>query len=780
MLDEQAPSAATELRPAPGPDDGRSRARIGLARLRALPRPSALRVAVAALIEHDLDRGAGFCWMVVAFGCGAGLYLVLPQEPWFPALALAAAGLAALATIRRRAGHRAAVLSLAAAVAAGMLAGKIEAWRVAAPRLDRERTVVVTGWVAEAETTASGGTRMIVRVARMESRGRAIAEPPALIAATAQRGRDAGAAIGAGVTFMARLKPPDGPVLPGGYDFARRAYFDGRGAAGYVLGRVRAADAGPAPTTLVLKAAIADLRHRIAVRIRAALPGASGAIAAALTVGETRAIPAEANEALRASGLTHIISISGLHMTLVGGGVFAAVRYGLALVPVIALRRPVKKWAAVAAFAAVTFYLLLSGGGVATERSWVMFVVGLVAILADRPVVSQRNVAFAALALMAIEPHTVVEPSFLMSFLAVLALVSAWRGLSARPPDPASAEASGIVAELVRRGFGHVIGMAAASFVAGLATAPVVAAEFHRAAPYGMIANMIVLPIVGTVIMPFACLAMLAIPFGLEIVPLTVMGWGIDAMLAVARMVSAWPGGQGLIGRIHPASLPLAIAGILWFCLWTTPLRRLGLVALAAALAVAPFAARPDILVGQGGAPIAVRAADGRLAILDARANRFTTATWLAAGADPRSPTAARDLAGDWRCDPLGCAFRDGHPGRAPRILALVRDPRAFEEDCRLAAIVVTTLDAPPGCAASAVVIDRKTLARTGALTLDWPRPPASTGHRPSSEAEPGDRGDQYDHQPASALEPAGPTPPQATITASLPAGRRPWHAAGP
>lgn len=784
--------------------DGRAGTRIRPRRLAwtSAPPPALAALALAAeaardrladTLRRELDRGAGFAWAVVAFAAGAGLYLALPREPWLPALAVTAVATAVLAVGLRRRGRDAHAVVMAAMAAAGLLAGKLESDRVAAPRLDRERTVSITGWVEEAEASRTGGTRMTVRVTALETRGRDPPETPARIVATAAKGRDGGIAIGSGVTFLARLRPPDGPVLPGSYDFARRAWFDGRGAAGFVLGRVRPADLGAPPLDLALSAGIARFRHDVAERIRATLPGAAGAVAAALMVGEARAIPDDVNEALRTAGLSHVISISGLHMTLVGGTVLAVVRLILAAIPGLALRFPIRKWAAVAAFAAVTGYLLVSGGGVATNRSYVMFSVALLAVLTDRPAVGLRTVALSALLILAVQPHAVAEPSFLMSFLAVGALVAAYAGWRERPLDPAeralraaerSGAADGFATHLARLAGRYAAGLAVSSVVAGAATAPVVAAEFFRAAPYGLLANMIALPIIGTLVMPAALVTALAMPFGLEAWPLAVMGLGIDLMNGVAAWIAGLPGGAGLIGRIHPWSLPLAVAGILWTTLWSERWRWAGALPLAAALALAPWAVRPAVLVSADGETVAVRAADGRLAILGAAKARFTAAVWLAADADPRTAAEAGLDAG-WRCDPLGCAFdaairgadaakalpdaaepgvvdtdppaQTGTPsGAMPatrRIVAVVRDPLAFDEDCRLAAVVITRLAVPPGCAAAgAVVLDAGRLARTGTVTGTWTAP-------------------------ESLREGGAATAPPVAIAAALPAVARPWTA---
>ncbi|MDK9697710.1 MAG: ComEC/Rec2 family competence protein [Siculibacillus sp.] len=776
-------SDAEEARPVPldgvarppAPSLGRGLARItpaaGVAALRL--RAASLGEGFADAVRRDLDGGLALPGLVVVFACGIGLYFHFPSEPWPPAVT-AVAGLAVAGTwMRRRAGHPARLAATLAALLIGIAAASWETRRVAAPRLDHERTVTVEGRVVDLEGTAAGGLRLVVDVHRMEGRGLRPETTPTRITATlgARGGRPD---VGDGVRFKARLKPPEGPVMPGGYDFARRAWFEGRGAGGYVLGRVETIDLGPTPGFEGATRMIGSLRHAIAERVRASLPGESGTIAAALMVGEQRAIPESAAEPLRASGLTHIVSISGLHMGLVAGGVIVVARALLALFPVLALGFPIKKWAAAAAFVVATIYLLLSGNQVAALRSHLMLSVALLAVLVDRPAITMHTVAVAAAVILAFEPSAVMEPSFRMSFLAVIALVASYdvhRALSARRASPR--RETGVVGHVVGGGLRQIEGFAVSSLVAGLATAPVIAGTFFRAAPYSILANMAVLPVTGLVVMPSAIVAALAMPFGLEVWPLAVMGLGIEWMIAVGRWAAALPAGAGLLGEPHPAMMPFGMFAVLWLSALKSRIRLFGLVPAVVAVVLVFAGPRPDVLIGRHGTAVAVRGADGRLHVLGGRQERFDVGIWLAADRDPRPATTA-DLAEGWRCDPLGCVHRldvdamsavasgpmtDGSitagrrggervPGggeehsaapaaasravadasgtaRVPRVLeiAVVRDPRAFEEDCRRTAIVVTTLVAPPGCRAATTVFDRLDLARAGATTLDFTGP---------------------------------------------------------
>lgn len=747
--------------------------------------------------SEDLSQGAAAPLLAVVFAAGIALYFSLPREPWLPALAMAALTVAAIAIVRRRRGARALGSVTLAVLIAGALAAAISTHRVAAPRLDRERTVSVEGRVVDLDGTAKSGTRLGVAVATMEARGLDAATVPRLVSATLTA-HGSVPTLGETIAFKARLKPPEGPVLPGGYDFARRAWFEGRGASGYVLGRAHAVERGPPPLLDRLLAPIGDLRHAVADRVRADLPGGTGAIGAALMVGEQRAIPEAVADPLRASGLTHIVSISGLHMSLVAGGVMVALRLLFVALPGFSLQHAAKKWAAAIAIVAATVYLLMSGMQVAALRSHLMICVALLAVLVDRPAITMHTVAVAAMAILVVDPSSALEPSFQMSFLAVIALVASWDlwrlRVEARPPPRDDA---GPIAETLRSAWYHVEGLAFSSLIAGLATAPVIIGVFYRGAPYSIIANMVVLPVVGMVVMPAAVVAMLAMPFGLDHWPLAVMGLGIDYMVAVGRWASSLPGGSGLVGAPHALTLPLGVASVLWLSLWRSRIRLLGVVPGVLAMVLAAFGPRPDVLVGRHGSPVAVRGDDGRLHLLMEKTDRFDAAIWLAADADARA-LGDRTLAEGWRCDSFGCAFTrgPGADGGAGVVVAVVRDPRGFVEDCRRADVVVSRLAAPPGCAATATVIDRPRQAETGAVALTIGAAVATVG---PPVADPASRRDtlvdptaEVDDTPGLASDPgpgpisddtaapgerAEPRRPRrmVTLTASLPTPPRPW-----
>jgi competence protein ComEC len=182
-------------------------------------------------------------------------------------------------------------------------------------------------------------------------------------------------------------------------------------------------------------------------------------------------------------------------------------------------------------------------------------------------------------------------------------------------------------------------------------------------------------------------------------------------MVLIATWVAQLPGAVGRMPAFGTGPLLLATAGMLLLCLLKTPLRWSGAAVAAIAAVGAMRAPQPDILVADGARAFAARTAQGQLAILNLGKDAFTVREWLAADGDGRSP-GDDALSKGWTCDAAGCLARL-HGGSTVAVVLL---PDAFEEDCRRAAIVLTSRQAPPGCKAH--VIDRNVWTRTGALAL--------------------------------------------------------------
>ncbi|MBI5262024.1 MAG: ComEC family competence protein [Bradyrhizobium sp.] len=652
------------------------------------------------------EAGAGrlLPWVPVAFGSGIALYFAADHEPVLAVTVITAIALCVAAFLLRR--QRLFPLAvMIAAVAAGFATATFRAARVTHTVLSRPLYSVSLSGFVETRDIRERTDRFVLRVTHMEAgRGDLRLDRVRL---SVRKGT--APAVGSFVQLKARLLPPLAPVRPGSYDFGRDMYFQAIGASGFVMGAITTA-APPAERALTLRYAafMQGLRDAIDARIRATLEGDNRAIATALLTGRRDAISAPVNDAMFISGLGHVLSISGYHMAVVAGVVFFAVRALLALVPGLAVSAPIKKWSAAAALVAAGFYLLLSGAEVATQRSFFMTAVVLIAVMVDRRAITFRTLAVAALIVLAIAPEALVHPSFQMSFAATLGLVAL---VQVGMPRLFASPDHSTTARIALWGGREIVMLLLASLVAGLATTPYAAFHFHRVTPYGALANLAAMPVVSAMVMPAGLMGLVATPFGLDGVFWWLMGLGIDWMVAVARWVAALPGAVGRIAAFGIAPLIAASVGIILLGLLRTPLRWSGAAVLAFAVAWALQVKQPDVLVSADGHNVAVRGRDGRLHLMHTTKDAFLVKEWLAADADSRL-VGDSSLGAGVSCDDAGCVA----PMADGAFVALALRSEAVADDCSRAVLVVAARQVQPDCAAA--VVNRERMQRQGALAL--------------------------------------------------------------
>ncbi|MBR0964517.1 ComEC family competence protein [Bradyrhizobium diazoefficiens] len=643
-------------------------------------------------------------WVPVAFGGGVALYFSADHEPVLWVVATTAIALALGAGLLRRSALFAPAIIIAA-VAGGFAVATWNTARIAHPVLAKPLYSVALSGFVEARDIRERTDRFVLRVTAMEAQRSDVKLERVRLSVR----KGTAPEVGSFVQLKARLMPPLSPLRPGSYDFSRDMFFQGIGASGFVMGAIAASvppDAGG--LRLRYAAVMQGLRDAIDARIRATLDGDNRAIATALLTGRRDAITTPVNDAMFISGLGHVLSISGYHMAVVAGVVFFAVRALLALIPGLAAGFAIKKWSAAAALAAAAFYLMLSGAEVATQRSFFMTAVVLIAVMVDRRAITFRTLAVAALIVLAAAPEALVHPSFQMSFAATLGLVAL---VQVGMPNLFASPDHSATARIAMWGGREIAMLFLASLVAGLATTPYAAFHFHRVTPFGVLANLGAMPVVSALVMPAGLLGLLAAPFGLDGVFWWLMGIGIDWMVAVSRWVAALPGAVGHIPAFGIAPLIAASLGIILMGLLRTPLRWAGALVLAGAILWAMGVRQPDVLIAGDGQSVAVRGKDGQLHLIAQRKDAFLAKEWLAADADSRQAGSAA-LSEGVSCDEQGCVtpLADG------RIVALALRIDALADDCARAALVVTARPAPPDCAA--MVIDRRRLARQGALAL--------------------------------------------------------------
>jgi competence protein ComEC len=600
-------------------------------------------------------------------------------------------------------GRRALMLPLAAlaAVCAGVVFAGWRAARVDAPVLQRAFIGEIDGYVEEVDPRPQGA-RFVLRVAEMEKL--APRATPFRLRLTTRNPPNF--AAGDFIAAKARALPPAHAALPGGYDFARDAYFARIGGVGSLLGGAEKIDPpAPAPPGLRFFASVDRMRNILALRVFRAIGGDNGAIAAAMVTGKRDFLSDDARETIRRAGIFHIITISGVQMTLVAGIFFVGFRSALALVPPLALNYPIKKWAAALAIVAACGYALFTGSRVGSQRALYMTLILLGAVLADRPALTMRNLALAALVVALTEPEALLGASFQLSFAAVAALVAVYEHRQ-RTRRPARDQAP----EGWRRYFsGGLGGALVATFCATSATASFMAYDFHELSPYVLIGNPLTLAVIEFFAVPAALLGSALYPLGLDGPVWAWLGLGIEAIMRLARWIGAAPASNLPLPAFAPWSIVFLAFAVLSALLWRSlPLRLTALPLLALGLAGAMSGEKFDLAVPPAGDGAALREASGELAALGRHRNAFAAEQWLRADADARE---APDAAG--RCDRLGCTAI----ARNGAAVALVLEAEAFHEDCSRARIVISPLYAPRSCKAP-IVLDRAKLAETGAVTL--------------------------------------------------------------
>jgi competence protein ComEC len=666
-------------------------------------------------LEREIAERRPFLWLPAAAGAGVVLYLSADREPvlWLPALA--AVAFAALAWLARAKRGAFALFVALAALSAGFVAAGWKSARVAAPVLDRIRVTTVAGFIEQMDYRQQGA-RFVMRLASAE--GLSPEQMPRRIRLTDRYRPPAEA--GAFVKLKARLLPPARAALPGGYDFARDAYFAELGAVGNVLGKIEVASPpAPAGVGLSFYAAIDRMRNALAGRVYTLLGGERGAIAAAMVTGKRDYLDEATKEVIREAGIFHIITISGVQMTLVAAIFFIGLRRLLACSRTLALNYPIKKWAAAAAMLGAIFYDIATGSRVGTERALIMTCVMLSAVIFDRPSLTMRNLAIAALIVIALEPEAILGASFQLSFAAVAALVAVYEARIAsfaadRERTYVQANTSwrqrlrDFFAEHLRHGPGALL---FATFCATTATASFMAYDFHELSLYVLIGNPLTLAIIEFFAIPGALIGAVLYPLGLDSLVWQYVGLGIGLILWAARLIASAPGATVHLKTFAPYALIFLSLAVLSAVIWRTALLRATAIPLAI-IGLWGAARGPDydIAIAATGESAAVRMADGQLTVLGARPSAFLSEQWLRADADPRAPKAAQNGA---QCDAFGCTaqLQDG------RIVALLRTRDAFIEDCTRASLVIAPFPAPSGCGAT-TIIDRRRLDETGAVTL--------------------------------------------------------------
>lgn len=642
-------------------------------------------------------------WLPVWFGAGIALYFSLPAEPPNRLLFLTPVLLGLLPFIRRRGYTQTWAFLVLVMLAAGFNLAQIHTHQLATPMLkDEVEPIRIRGQLREISVLEKGARLTLDSVSALEP----ISQPLPPRIRVKLRGPAPPILSGDWVELRVGLLPPTGPLLPRGFDFARYFYFQGIGAVGYALPPVVRIDHELETTEAILPTfwvIVSNFRQNFSAYIRKQLAGDAGAIAAALVVGDQAGISEPVQDQMRTANLSHILSISGMHMVLVSGLVFFCIRFVLVALPATRHGRYNKQFAALVALLLSGGYLLISGLPDPAVRSYVMVVMVLVAILIHREVLPMRSLALAAMVILIWKPSSVLDPSFQLSFAATMLLI-AWFESYARTHQHREAP-------LWQRPFLYLWGIVITTLVAEAATLPLILSQFNTLPVYGLVANLVVIPVVSFVVMPALILASLLLPFGVDGPFFTLAGYGLHFMIWAADEISQLPHAQLHIHSLPLGGFALLVIGGLWLGLWQGRVRWCGVILAVAGLSTVMLVDLPDIFVTRDGKQIALKHGE-QYYLLRGRKQSFAAELW-AHGVGQAELLYAKKEAWVKPCAGVTCAtLKDG------RTLAFsAKKDEVMEGSCVAADIVISGKPPITPCDAKAVVIS---VDEVGSNSAQW------------------------------------------------------------
>lgn len=573
----------------------------------------------------------------------------------------------------------------------------------------------ITGTIADIDRIEPDGKSWII-LNNLEIEKLKQSDTPEKIRIRVYEGK--GLRSGQRVRLSAGLSPPLPPVAPGAFDFRRYCWFRQIGATGFAYKNPEIIDHAKTSRESFLE----NARQSLSEIIYSNTSGAKSTIITALMTGEKKAIPEDDMNAMRDAGLAHLLSLSGLHVGMVAGFVFFAVRGFTALFPWFALRFSTKKVAAVTAMLAAFAFTAFVGASIPSMRAALMTGVVMIAIMLDRQAFTMRLVALSALVILALFPESLAEVSFQMSYAAVASLIWFYEQYGKWIYERLFR--SGILGRFVF----YFIGVCLTTIIASVATAPFSLYHFQYLAVYGNIANLIAVPLMSFVVMPFIILSYIAVPIGGEAMTFAIAGKGIEWILSTAHWAAGIEGTKWLSYQWSLSGFLLMILGSVFVMLWQGRGKYLGLVPVLFSILIIYNGKPPDLFVSSKADLVAFTGeyrndageTERALFVSDLRRSRFARNSWAQlSGLDENSdiikfPKEGRSEFYDGLiCGELGCRLQIKN-----KKIAIRKQPYNTEQDCKWADILIADYKVESSDCETEVIIDRTDVWREGAFAV--------------------------------------------------------------
>lgn len=544
-------------------------------------------------------------WIIVLYSIGICCYFSLNNEPSIIYPIISMIILAALF-------NKSIVFVILFYIALGFLITQTRAISLKAPILSAEiKFCHITGIISDI-SIVSNGKKIIIDDPVIKNQDIRLKKLK-LLAKTSLNNAKPGDEI----SIMANINKPPAQITQDGYDFALRSYFEQIGAVGYAISEAK-----------ILKKAknnnimskVGKFRSKMLSDINGIIGPKTGNIASALMIGEYNGIEEKILTNMRIAGISHILSVSGMHLSLMAMICYFASRIIINLLYSYTAKLHSKKIASIIALLGSFAYLLISGLQVAAIRSFIMVAMTIFAVMFDRINSAMRSIFLAGLLILIISPQNILNPSFQMSFAAVIALIASYSYYISKFPMQDN------IYSKIRLYF---ISTTFSSIIAGAATAPYVIYHFNQFSTYSVLANLLAVPLTSFIIMPCVILGFILYPLNLLKLALIPMSWAISKMIVIADYISGLPYASINIPHMSTLTLALISIGGLIYCLFKDHYRLFGVIPMIIGVVLMIAAPRPILIIDGKTKIFAYFDEDNQMILSSKKLGKFTKNLWL-------------------------------------------------------------------------------------------------------------------------------------------------------
>ncbi len=505
--------------------------------------------------------------------------------------------------------------------------------------------------------------------------------------------------IGDKIAVNVRLFPLPNPVIVGGYDFGKSLYYKSIGALGSVAKKylpIQKVSNDNVSFFLQFKNLFYNMRVKIADKLYKNLDGVSRDMTLAILLGIKMDRGGKSYLSLRNVGLAHLLAISGLHMGFAMGMVFYAIRFILTLFPFATFSFSIKKLAACVSIGSGLFYLMITGGSLATERAFIMASLVMIAILLDREALTMRNLALALLIMLLIAPNSIMNIGFQMSFAATAAIIAYFEWQRHSPEQ--EADITSIFSQQTASGrmFLSLRHWFMIPLLTGLVTMPISIYYFSTLQTGGFFANLIVVPIFGILVMPLAIISLILSSVGLEEYPFKLLDYIIINIYKFADWVAEFSYLNEHVAKLNWQIVIVLLCVFLWLILWQNKWRYFGLILLFLIPILPLYAPMPLVYLGEYSnrklSNLLIKGTDESYHLLSGTRGKFASRIWLDYVGEPYDKKAKNLNANAQylQCDLQACIGEIPGLPKGKNQLTFILHPAAFEAECYRSAIVIS------------------------------------------------------------------------------------------